>query len=46
MDIYRSIQPAGLWLQKSDSQIVNILIVKSFSKLKDLIFKWWLTIAD
>ena len=45
MDICRSIQPSDLRLEKSDSQIVNIPIVKSFSRLKDWIFKWWLIIA-
>ena len=28
-----------------DSQMVNIQIVKSFSKPKDQVFKWWLIIA-
>ena len=45
MGICRSIQTSDLWLEKKDSQIVNIPVVKSFSRLKDWIFKWWLTIA-
>ena len=45
MDICRSIQPSDSWLGKSDSQIVNIPIVKSFSRLKDWIFKWWLIVG-
>ena len=41
----RGIQLFDLRLGKSDSQTVNIQIVKSFSRPTDWIFKWWLIIA-
>ena len=46
MNICQRIHPFDLWLEKSDSQIANIPIVKSLSRLKDWIFKLWLILAD
>ena len=45
MNICQRIHPFDLWLEKSDSQIANIPIVKSLSRLKDWFFKLWLILA-
>ena len=42
---WQGIKLSDLSSEKSDSQTVNIQIVKSFSRPIDWVFKWWLIIV-